>query len=256
MEERMEDANILRGLLAVTTGLLWLRVLSFLKAINIQLATFILAIVTITKDIMFFCVILLALVVSFSQMMFTLIAPSECASSGSEASECNQSDYLLNSYIMLLGDFGNFERESFTTGFSVFLLVAYSFLVTVILMNVLIAIASDSYEKCLLKSQKLFGRARVYFLAKLASFQSLLRKRDLDADAPVDTLDQENDGVYSSWWTSGSWSWTRKWSRATVLFFVISLIVTCIWVCINYHVYRYFFSPFLTNDFSSNIYAQ
>jgi hypothetical protein len=230
LEERMENANFLRGLLAVTTGFLWLRVLSFLKAINIQLATFILAIITITKDILFFCVILLILVVSFSQMMFTLIAPSGCASSGNDNPDCLHSEYLLQSYIMLLGDFGTFEREKFTTGFSVFILVLYSFLVTVILMNVLIAIASDSYEKCLLKSQKLFGRARVYFLAELSSFQSLLRKRDSNVDSLGDSQQKEEEGVYSIWWTSGSWSLTRNWSRATVLFFIISLIVTSTWV--------------------------
>ena len=230
LEERMENANFLRGLLAITTGFLWLRVLSFLKAINIQLATFILAIITITKDILFFCVILLILVVSFSQMMFTLIAPSGCASSGNiDDPDCLHSEYLLQSYIMLLGDFGTFERERFATGFSVFILVLYSFLVTVILMNVLIAIASDSYEKCLLKSQSLFGRARVYFLAELSSFQSLLRKRDPNVDSLGDSQQKEDDGVYSMWWTSGSWSLTRNWSRATVLFFIISLVVTSIW---------------------------
>ena len=113
LEERMENANFLRGLLAITTGFLWLRVLSFLKAINIQLATFILAIITITKDILFFCVILLILVVSFSQMMFTLIAPSGCASSGNiDDPDCLHSEYLLQSYIMLLGDFGNVRKRT------------------------------------------------------------------------------------------------------------------------------------------------
>jgi len=75
-ENGVEDANFLRGLLAITTGFLWLRVLNFLKAINMQLATFVLAILQITKDIFWFCVILLTLVVSFSQMFFTLLGKS------------------------------------------------------------------------------------------------------------------------------------------------------------------------------------
>jgi hypothetical protein len=229
-EEGFDDANILRGLLAVTTGFLWLRVLSFLKAVNIQLATFILAIITITKDILFFCVILLTLVISFSQMFFTLLAPSSCASGGApDERQCKQSEYLLQSYIMLLGDFGNSDRETFTTGFSVFLVVLYSFLVTVILMNVLIAIASDSYEKCLLKSQKLFGRARVMLVAELASFQTLLSKREHDDSASIDDRDKGQDGVYSEWWTSGSWSCFRNWSRASLLFLVLSMIVIFVW---------------------------
>ena len=40
----------LRTLCAVTTGFLWLRVLSFLKGINMQLATFVLAIIQVSRD--------------------------------------------------------------------------------------------------------------------------------------------------------------------------------------------------------------
>jgi hypothetical protein len=126
---------------------------------------------------------------------------------------------------MMLGDFGNTERETFSTGFSVFVLVLYSFLVTVILLNVLIAIAGDSYEKCLLNSQKLFGRARVMLVAELVSFQSLLRKRESQEDLSNKT----EEGVYSHWWMSGSWSWTRKWSRGSILFFGLSMFVTIVW---------------------------
>mmetsp|Transcript_56195 Transcript_56195/g.62846 ORF Transcript_56195/g.62846 Transcript_56195/m.62846 type:complete len:112 (+) Transcript_56195:16-351(+) len=55
-ENGIEDDKTLRVLLAITTGFLWLRVLNFLKAINMQLATFVLAILQITKDIFWFCV--------------------------------------------------------------------------------------------------------------------------------------------------------------------------------------------------------
>ena len=54
------------------------------------------------------------------------------------------SEYQLRVYTILLGDFGSgLGLERFKSGFSVFLLVLYSFLVTVVLLNVLIAIASD-----------------------------------------------------------------------------------------------------------------
>jgi hypothetical protein len=44
----------LRILFAITTGFLWLRVLSFLKAINMQLATFVLAILQVRCDFLTF----------------------------------------------------------------------------------------------------------------------------------------------------------------------------------------------------------
>ena len=226
-ETGIEDNDALRGLLAVTTGLLYLRVLNFLKAINMQLATFVLAIVQITKDIFWFCIILLTLIISFSQMFFTILAPPSCATKDNSGLQCQQTEYLLGVYSILLGDFGIFSREDFATGFSVFLVVLYTFLVTVVLLNVLIAIASDSYEKCLIKSQKLFGRARVMLIAELASFQSLLRRRDQDTA----TL-ESNAGegiVYSKWWTSVGL--THNWSRGSVLFFWLSmLVIVSIWL--------------------------
>lgn len=219
----MENTSTLRGLLAITTCFLWLRVLSLLKAINMQLATFVLAILQITKDIIWFCVILLVLVVSFSQMFFTLLAPSSCATEDPSAMECKQTEYLLRVYTILLGDFGDFEREQFTSGFSVFLVVFYSFLVTVVLLNVLIAIASDSYEKCLLRSQNLFGRARVMLIAELVSFQNLLRRT-----GNTEHHDSENSmRLYSKWWASGPWN--QDWSRGSVLFFCLSVLVILGW---------------------------
>jgi hypothetical protein len=221
----LEEESAVRGLLAVTTGFLWLRVLSLLKAINRQLATFVLAIIQITKDITWFCVIMLTLVVSFAQMFFTLLAPSSCASGDPDATECKEAEYLLRVYTILLGDFGDFEREQFTSGFSVFLVVFYSFLVTVVILNVLIAVASDSYEKCLVRSQNLFGRARVMLIAELVSFQNLLMKAD--NTSYISNEKNFKSSIYSRWWSSGPWS--RNWSRGSVLFFCLSITVIVGW---------------------------
>lgn len=222
MDRGLEDAPFLRRFLAVTTGVLWLRVLSLLKAINMQLATFVLAILQITGDILWFCVILLTMVVSFAQMFYTLMAPPSCANNA-ETATCSQTEFLLNTYTVLLGDFGNFRREEFSSGFSTFLIVLYSFLVTVILLNVLIAVASDSYEKCLVRSENLFGRARVMLIAELASFQNLLRKTDQSQDRL--TLSTR---IYSKWWSSRPWN--QDWSRGSVLFFSLSLVVILAWI--------------------------
>jgi hypothetical protein len=87
-----------RVLLAATTGLLWLRVLSLLKTLNVQLATFVLAIVQITRDIIWFCVILAVVVASFAQMFYTLLLPASCAGGVSSVKEgddvlsCNQAE--------------------------------------------------------------------------------------------------------------------------------------------------------------------
>ena len=221
-EDELRSTRTLRGLLAVTTGFLWLRVLSLLKGINKQLATFVLAILQITKDILWFCVILLTLVVSFAQMFYTLLAPATCASGNDSKMVCDQNEYLLRTYRVLLGDFGAYDRATLTSKFSVFLIVFYSFMVTVILLNVLIAIASDSYEKCLLRSQNLFGRARVMLIAQLVCLQSLLRKKDNSQD--------DFDTSTKTFILRPIMDWRKKrWNRGSGLFFSLSLGVVVIW---------------------------
>jgi hypothetical protein len=110
----------MRNLLTVTTGFMWLRILSYLKGINIQLATFVLAILQVQsngslastfydlltlhscrfqigRDLLWFAVILLVVVLMFSQMFFTLMAPKDCNVSQMSQNkyECSQSEYYV-----------------------------------------------------------------------------------------------------------------------------------------------------------------
>lgn len=173
---------------------------------------------------LWFCVILLTLVVSFAQMFFTLLAPESCAYQEQEEVDynraCTPSEYYLSVYSILLGDFGLFQRESFVTVFAVVLAVFFSFIVVLVLLNVLIAVASDSYEKCLMRSRKLFGRARVMLIAEMVSFQNLLRRNADETRAAR--------RVYSAWWSTSLW--TNGWSRGSVMFFSLSSLIVLVWV--------------------------
>lgn len=220
---KYDELSGLRALLAVTTGLLWLRALSLLKSLNIQLATFVLAILQICKDILWFLIILGALVASFSQMFYTLLLPAACATDDNshENPQCSQAEYYLRVYTILgdLGEFDQFHRDQFNTVFSVFLIVFFSFLVVIILLNVLIAIVSDSYEKCLVRSHCLFGRARVLLIAELVSFQNLLRKH-----SDLHQADAENTSCWQRY------LWNRGWSSSSGTFFLLSATVILLWL--------------------------
>ena len=161
------------------------------------------------------------LVASFAQMFYTLMLPSSCAADSAtvEDEECSQAEYYLKVYTVLLGDFGHFERERFTTIFSVVLIVFFSFMVVIVLLNVLIAIVSDSYEKCLVRSQCLFGRARVMLVAELVSFQNLLRT---NTDSKVSLM-----SIYTQW-RSGE-VWNKGLSHGSSLFFMLSSLVVVAW---------------------------
>ena len=216
--EATTDVTGLRNLLAVTTGFIWLRILNFLKGINIQLATFVLAITQIAKDVLWFCVIVLTLVIAFSQMFFTVLAPEpkECQAN-EDLDTCKESEYFLNTYLLMI--FQEFDRDVFTTTFSVVLLVAYSFIVVLVILNVLIAVASDSYEKCLVRSDRLFGRARVMMVTEFVCFQNLLRRNSKKREASAQ--------MYKPWWIGESAS---GWSRASILFFGLASLITICWV--------------------------
>jgi len=154
-------------------------------------------------------------------MFYTILLPPECATEGPALAKdvCGSAEYYLKTYTILLGDFGNFERETFGTVFGVILIVVFTFMVVIVLLNVLIAIVSDSYERCLIRSQSLFGRARVMLIAELVSFQNLLRTNSSKNDVP--------ESVYSKWWygTFGNHSW----SRGTTIFFLLSGSIVIIW---------------------------
>ena len=134
---------------------------------------------------------------------------------------CDQSEYYLKVYSILLGDWGLFDRDEFNSAFSVTLFVLFSFMVVVILLNVLIAIVSDSYEKCLLRSKNLFGRARVMLLAELVSFQNLLYASDKKQESNL-TVCGYNCHV----------------SKGSFIFFCLSGFVICIWVVFEYSFYK------------------
>ena len=210
----------LRNLISLATGFLWLRVLSFLKGINEQLATFVLCILNIVRDITWFCVILLTLVVAFAQMFFTVLVPNYCTDPTAPEfnGECTPSEYYFRVYGVLLGNYGDFERQDFATVFSVILIVCFTFMVALVLLNVLIAVASDSYERCLIRSANLFGRARVMLIAELVSFQNLLRRNVDQARAPR--------RVYNAFWSSG----INGWSRGSVMYFSLASLVVAAWL--------------------------
>jgi hypothetical protein len=83
--------------------------------------------------------------------------------------------------------------------------------------------ASDSYEKCLLHSSDLFGRARVMLVAELVCFQNLLHKSSAGEDIELCTVSK----------ASTSWSRCRLvakgWSHGSVVFFCLSSLVVVVW---------------------------
>jgi len=76
-------------------------------------------------------------------------------------------------YAVLIGDF---ELNDYRGGSSVTIVfLAFTLVGVIILLNVLIAVVSDSYEKATAAAKSLFGKARVGFLAEHMALEQFLQ---------------------------------------------------------------------------------
>eukprot|EP00985_Skeletonema_marinoi_P023688 scaffold15914_cov140-Skeletonema_marinoi.AAC.8 len=156
----MEDNTIpffLRSVVAITTPFLWLRILAFIK---VRKATFILCSVEIVKDIKWLLLVLFAAMASFAQMWVTLTFES--------------GEPVVNSHpLSQLGDLDSDSLQKHPLITMIFVL--YTFGVTVVLLNILIAIVSDSYQNSYVSSKMMLGKARIIFVSEISSLKSYHR---------------------------------------------------------------------------------
>merc|ERR1712032_1108493 len=148
--------NKIEYLLALTQALLCVRVLGFMKMINMRLATSVLAIMQILIDIFSFLSVLIVFLLGFAQIFTTFDL--------FKVGDMNFWKNFRRTYYILLGEF---EMTNVTIDGKFAFFFVFTFFVIIILLNVLIAIVGDSYEKSLIHSEKLFGRARVETVAEL-----------------------------------------------------------------------------------------
>lgn len=182
----------LRVAVAVVTCGLWIGLLAYVKMVNKELATFILCIAQIMRDIKWFLIVLLVAMAASAQIAIALVlqpdvvidrctkamegvSANDLSLSEQEQQLCTQSrgtqgQLYYGAYTAMLG---SFEIDSLVAnGSSLLFFIMYTFLVSIVLLNVLIAIVSDSYAKSLVLSETLFGRARVMFVAEIEVMQT------------------------------------------------------------------------------------
>lgn len=81
-------------------------------------------------------------------------------------------DSLLITYSILLGDF---DLDQYNSPFTTIIFVLYTFAIVIIVLNFLIAIVGDSFDKSMVKIETHFGRARLMFMVELSAFQSIAK---------------------------------------------------------------------------------
>ncbi|CAJ1932869.1 unnamed protein product [Cylindrotheca closterium] len=169
----MYEAEWLSAASAGCVGFLYLKILMYFKVLNQYTATFIFALGEVVKDIFWFFWIMVVIIFAFSQMFYTTLSCKEgfCkADFGQSESPYNFfSDSLLITYSILLGEF---DLEQYNSPFTTILFVLYTFGIVIVVLNFLIAIVGDSFDKSMIKIESHFGRARLMFMVELSAFQS------------------------------------------------------------------------------------
>uniref|UniRef100_A0A7R9UG60 Ion transport domain-containing protein n=1 Tax=Pinguiococcus pyrenoidosus TaxID=172671 RepID=A0A7R9UG60_9STRA len=153
---------------------LWGKVLNFLKAMGKDFATFVMAQGQIMKDLVSFMAVLVISLVGFTSIMYILMRPRLDDAFGDDE---NQQPFntvletLLTSYRIFLGDFDRDwidapdDPASRVIACGVFVL--FLMIMNVLLLNVLIAVVSNSYETALNRSRGPYYRARLELAAEL-----------------------------------------------------------------------------------------
>jgi hypothetical protein len=135
---------------------MWLKFLGAIRVLNIKLATFIFSLNMIMKDLTEFMIVTAVVMVMFAEMHFIIHA--DIKDLGEAQGDLDLTDdkpfhspaYAMLSIFMMM--FGQFERDWFQaetkslTAFSITLFLIYMFFVVIVMLNVLIAIVSDSYD--------------------------------------------------------------------------------------------------------------
>ena len=175
-----------RGFAAGSLGLAWLKLLGFIKGLSLKFATYVLCLFQIAADIRSFLIVLFLVISAFASMFYLVnmeevsepfyrSAEGRLPRQGTADSDEGELDAgalpfdsptetFLTMYRMMLGDF---DRDWFDTPTATIFFLSYTFLVMVMMLNILIAVVSDSYDYAVIRAQRLFLMARLALVAEL-----------------------------------------------------------------------------------------
>jgi WD40 repeat protein len=217
---------------------LWIRLLGYMKIFNIRLATFVLSLFQVFADLKSFSIILIAFFVMFTQAFFIL------ANSKDSVSDVEEFSSIKNIFFMLFGMLlGEYYLEEFDHSWLLLALkIFFMFLMTIIMLNILIAVVSDSYENAITRARKIYLRALFQLTANhVLLFEYILSQR-FDKPTLEKTMDYFDQWVSSSWDKTGAAlvEWIEQQNFNPLLYIFFNLIAVCIFL-VYVVIYIFFF---------------
>jgi len=156
----------------VTVFFLWIKGLGYLRGTGIKMATFVLMLQDISWNVDTFLVVLVFILLMFAMLYFILLQGD------TEEYDDDQWDSFQTSlWKVWIYSVADVDPGGYPTTSSYFLFTSFALIVIIIMMNILIAIVSDSYTDAMRRSAPLFWRARVDLIAE---FEPLLPKFEDD----------------------------------------------------------------------------
>ncbi|GMH90359.1 hypothetical protein TL16_g11745 [Triparma laevis f. inornata] len=169
-------SQVFNNLTALVSLFNWMKVLGFAKSFSQPIATFVLMINQIILDLRSFMLVLMVVLAAFGHAFYLVLSHQEMDLAHDDPNPFG--DLYIAARTMYMALLGDFEPDAYSETFEWMLFVMFSFLVMIILLNVLIAIVSDSYDAVLVNSSQLFWRSRLELVAEIqTTFKGLMKER-------------------------------------------------------------------------------
>ena len=178
-------------LASVAAMLMWMKYIGIVKALDQQVATFVLMLSNILFDVRAFMFVMALVMIMFAHGLFLVLGVENSGSNvetGQTIYEWERENDItvlegalggdwetkfdtigstgVALYSMMLGDY---DPDQFESKYAYFLSAAFMFIVVVVMLNVLIAIVSDSYDNAMVRSNELFWSARLSLVAEVST---------------------------------------------------------------------------------------
>jgi len=218
LEPEIGDNDRFRASCAFTKGILWLAVIYFLKATNVQFAVFVGGVYYVVNRLIAFLLAVGIMLLAFAQMFYIVYQQTDICTveftenttsaglsasdelvylsfdgsfvesqedliqgnegtCGNEFPHCDFWQSLLKVYTMMMGEIGN-EQRYHDNLVAQLVYVVYSFVVVILLSNMLIAIVTDLYEVIQHdRAAIVFWSNRLDFVAEMDAISYGTRKR-------------------------------------------------------------------------------
>lgn len=172
---------VLTGL-SFATASCWIKVISFLRKMNLNFSTLISSLGVVFRDILQLLMLFSLFTIGFSQVMYTSFPTSflcVTTTAGENSDElCSPGDYYLTAYSFFVG-YLDFDQETlFRHPATAFFFVFYSAVVVILFMNFLIAKVSDSFDKSMMERKKSiddFIKRRLEWASQVVAIESMLQ---------------------------------------------------------------------------------